>query len=147
MIHVFFKPRTQIIHFASNFKHPDMPQNTKVELTRELIKALLNESRQNAFITPHSLPPYTNASSTSSMKTLRRTSAKAVTDAQNAADAAEEALRKISEFASSRLVCNFRKHAHLSGTERNRTLIGCRPEKVSEVKIRHRRRRKHRRKR
>lgn len=31
-----------------------MPQNTKVELTRELIKALLNESRQNA-ITPAQL--------------------------------------------------------------------------------------------
>lgn len=31
-----------------------MPQNTKVELTRELIKELLNESRQNA-ITPAQL--------------------------------------------------------------------------------------------
>lgn len=82
-----------------------MPQNTKVELTRELIKALLNESRQNA-ITPAQLAAiYKRIIDIVDEDAAERQ--QAVTDAQNAADAAEEALRKISEFASSRLVCNF----------------------------------------
>lgn len=81
-----------------------MPQNTKVELTRELIKALLNESRQNA-ITPAQLAAiYKRIIDIVDEDAAERQ--QAVTDAQNAADAAEEALREISEFAS-RLVCNF----------------------------------------
>lgn len=76
-----------------------MPQNTKVELTRELIKALLNESRQNA-ITPAQLAAiYKRIIDIVDEDAAERQ--QAVTDAQNAADAAEEALRKISEFASS----------------------------------------------
>lgn len=76
-----------------------MPQNTKVELTRELIKALLNESRQNA-ITPAQLAAiYKRIIDIVDEDAAERQ--QAVTDAQNAADAAAEALRKISEFASS----------------------------------------------
>ncbi len=82
-----------------------MPQNTKVELTRELIKALLNESRQNA-ITPAQLAAiYKRIIDIVDEDAAERQ--QAVTDAQNAADAAAEALRQITEFASSRLVCNF----------------------------------------
>ena len=76
-----------------------MPQNTKVELTRELIKALLNESRQNA-ITPAQLAAiYKRIIDIVDEDAAERQ--QAVTDAQNAADAAAEALRKITEFASS----------------------------------------------
>ena len=82
-----------------------MPQNTKVELTRELIKALLNESRQNA-ITPAQLAAiYKRIIDIVDEDAAERQ--QAVTDAQNAAGAAAEALRQITEFASSRLVCNF----------------------------------------
>ena len=73
-----------------------MPQNTKVELTRELINALLNESRQNA-ITPAQLAAiYKRIIDIVDEDAAERQ--QAVTDAQNAADAAEEALREISEF-------------------------------------------------
>ena len=72
-----------------------MPQNTKVELTRELIKALLNESRQNA-ITPAQLAAiYKRIIDIVDEDAAERQ--QAVTDAQNAADAAAEALRKIRE--------------------------------------------------
>lgn len=82
-----------------------MPQNTKVELTRELIKALLNESRQNA-ITPAQLAAiYKRIIDIVDEDAAERQ--QAVTDAQHAAGAAAEALRQITEFASSRLVCNF----------------------------------------
>ena len=73
-----------------------MPQNTKVELTRELIKALLNESRQNA-ITPAQLAAiYKRIIDIVDEDAEERQ--QAVTDAQNAAGAAAEALRQITEF-------------------------------------------------
>lgn len=73
-----------------------MPQNTKVELTRELIKALLNESRQNA-ITPAQLAAiYKRIIDIVDEDAAERQ--QAVTDAQNAAGAAAEALRQITEF-------------------------------------------------